>query len=113
MDTAFKHIITLGPGTLLAKLDIKSAFRLLPRGIGRGFPWFQETPFNFQYITQSSISDITNDINDTVRLNIDLVSYTLPPTFCTRMEYRHLQSVHYLEFTRTFNYEVPDDFRWV
>ena len=30
VDTAIKHIITLGPGTLLAKLDIKSAFRLLP-----------------------------------------------------------------------------------
>ena len=29
VDTAIKHIITLGPGTLLAKLDIKSAFCLL------------------------------------------------------------------------------------
>ena len=33
------------------------------RGVGRGFPWVQETPFNFQYITQSSTSDITNHIN--------------------------------------------------
>ena len=30
MGTAIKHIITLGQGTLLAKLDIKNAFRLLP-----------------------------------------------------------------------------------
>ena len=30
VDTAIKHIITLGPGTLLAKLDIKSAFCLRP-----------------------------------------------------------------------------------
>ena len=30
VDTAINHIITLGPGTLLAKVDIKSAFRLLP-----------------------------------------------------------------------------------
>ena len=30
VDTAIKHILTLGPGTLLAKLDIKNAFRLLP-----------------------------------------------------------------------------------
>ena len=30
VDTAISHIITLGPGTLLAKIDIKHAFRLLP-----------------------------------------------------------------------------------
>ncbi|XP_065918904.1 uncharacterized protein [Dysidea avara] len=30
IDTAIKHILMLGPGTLLAKLDIKNAFRLLP-----------------------------------------------------------------------------------
>jgi len=30
VDTAVNHIIELGPGTLLAKIDIKSAFRLLP-----------------------------------------------------------------------------------
>ena len=48
-----------------------------------------------------------------MKLNIDLVNYTLLSTFCTRMEHRHLRSVHYLEFTRAFNYEVPDDFRWV
>ena len=30
VDTAIQHIITLGQGALLAKLDIKSAFRLLP-----------------------------------------------------------------------------------
>ena len=30
MDTAISHIITFGPGTLLAKIDIKHAFRLLP-----------------------------------------------------------------------------------
>ena len=29
-DTAISHIITFGPGTLLAKIDIKYAFRLLP-----------------------------------------------------------------------------------
>ena len=28
IDTAIKHILTLGPGTLLAKLDIKNAFRI-------------------------------------------------------------------------------------
>ena len=38
---------------------------------------------------------------------------TLLSTFCTRIEHRHLRSVYYLEFTRVFNYEVPDDFRWV
>ena len=38
--------------------------RTADRGVGRGFPWVQETPFNFQYVTQSSTSDITNDIND-------------------------------------------------
>ena len=30
VDTAISHIITFGPGTLLAKIDIKHAFRLLP-----------------------------------------------------------------------------------
>ena len=30
VDTAINHIIELGPGALLAKMDIKSAFRLLP-----------------------------------------------------------------------------------
>ena len=30
VDTAIDHIIELGTGTLLAKIDIKSAFRLLP-----------------------------------------------------------------------------------
>ena len=30
IDTAIKHILTLGPGTLLAKLDIKNSFLLLP-----------------------------------------------------------------------------------
>ena len=30
VDTAINHIIELGPRTLLAKIDIKSAFRLLP-----------------------------------------------------------------------------------
>jgi len=30
VDTAINQIIELGPGTLLAKIDIKSAFRLLP-----------------------------------------------------------------------------------
>ena len=30
VDTATSHIITFGPGTLLAKIDIKHAFRLLP-----------------------------------------------------------------------------------
>jgi len=30
VDTAINHIIELGSGTLLAKIDIKSAFRLLP-----------------------------------------------------------------------------------
>ena len=30
VDTAIDHIIELGPRTLLAKMDIKSAFRLLP-----------------------------------------------------------------------------------
>ena len=30
IDTAIKHILTTGPGTLLAKVDIKNAFRLLP-----------------------------------------------------------------------------------
>ena len=30
VDTAINHIIELGPGTLLAKIDIKSAFCLLP-----------------------------------------------------------------------------------
>ena len=30
VDTAINHIIKLGPGSLLAKIDIKSAFRLLP-----------------------------------------------------------------------------------
>ena len=30
VDTAINHIIELGPGTLLAKIDIKSTFRLLP-----------------------------------------------------------------------------------
>ena len=29
------------------------------------------------------------------------------------MKHRHLQDVHYLEFTRVFNYEVPDDFSFV
>ena len=30
IDTAIKHILTTGLGTLLAKVDIKNAFRLLP-----------------------------------------------------------------------------------
>ena len=30
IDTAIKHILTTGPGTLLTKVDIKNAFRLLP-----------------------------------------------------------------------------------
>ena len=30
IDTAIRHILTLGPGALIAKLDIKDAFRLLP-----------------------------------------------------------------------------------
>ena len=30
LDAAISHIITFGPGTLLAKIDIKHAFRLLP-----------------------------------------------------------------------------------
>jgi len=30
IDTAMEQIHTMGPGTLLAKIDIKSAFRLLP-----------------------------------------------------------------------------------
>jgi len=30
IDTALEQICTIGPGTLLAKIDIKSAFRLLP-----------------------------------------------------------------------------------
>ena len=30
IDTAIKHILTTGPGTLLTKVDIKTAFRLLP-----------------------------------------------------------------------------------
>ena len=30
VDTAINYILTLGPGTLLAKVDIKSAFRVLP-----------------------------------------------------------------------------------
>ena len=30
VDTAIQHILSLGPGSLLAKLDVKSAFRLLP-----------------------------------------------------------------------------------
>ena len=30
IDIAIKHILTTGPGTLLAKVDIKNAFRLLP-----------------------------------------------------------------------------------
>ena len=30
VDTAISHILTFGPGTLLAKIDIKHAFRLLP-----------------------------------------------------------------------------------
>ena len=30
VDTAISHIITFGPGTLLAKINIKHAFRLLP-----------------------------------------------------------------------------------
>ena len=30
VDAAISHIITFGPGTLLAKIDIKHAFRLLP-----------------------------------------------------------------------------------
>ena len=30
VDTAINHIITFGPGTLLAKIDIKHTFRLLP-----------------------------------------------------------------------------------
>ena len=29
VDTAIQHILSLGPGSLLAKLDVKSAFRLL------------------------------------------------------------------------------------
>ena len=30
LDAAISHIITFGPGTVLAKIDIKHAFRLLP-----------------------------------------------------------------------------------
>ena len=30
VDTAIRHIVTLGQGTLLAKLDAKSAFQLMP-----------------------------------------------------------------------------------
>ena len=30
IDDAIQNIITLGPGTLLAKIDIRSAFRLIP-----------------------------------------------------------------------------------
>ena len=30
VDTAIQHILSLGPGSLLAKLDVKSAFCLLP-----------------------------------------------------------------------------------
>ena len=30
MDTAINHVLTLGLGTLLAKVDINSAFHLLP-----------------------------------------------------------------------------------
>ena len=30
VDIAVQHILSLGPGSLLAKLDVKSAFRLLP-----------------------------------------------------------------------------------
>ena len=30
VDTTINHILTFGPGTLLAKVDIKSAFHLLP-----------------------------------------------------------------------------------
>ena len=30
VDTAINHVLTLGPGTLLAKVNIKNAFRLLP-----------------------------------------------------------------------------------
>ena len=30
IDTAIEHILTTGPGSLLAKIDIKNAFQLLP-----------------------------------------------------------------------------------
>jgi len=30
IDDAINRILTLGPGSLLAKIDIKSAFRLIP-----------------------------------------------------------------------------------
>ena len=54
----------------------------------------------------------------TLRLNIvlvisNLLALNILSTFCTRIEHRHLWGVHYLEFTRVFNYEAPDDFRWV
>ena len=43
----------------------------------------------------------------------NLLALNLLSTFCTRMEHRHLRGVHCLEITRVFNYEGPDDFRWV
>ena len=57
----------------------------------------------------------------TVRLNIllvviiivNLLALNFLSTFCTRMGHYHSRGVHHLEFTCKFNYEVPDDFRWV
>ena len=54
-----------------------------------------------------------------LRLNIvlvyngNLLALNFLSTFCTRMEHRHFRGVHYLEFTRVFNYEAPGDSRWV
>ena len=94
------------------------------RGVGRGVSLGSGNPFNFQYIIQSSTSDITNDINDKnfeaqYSLGVaniiynNLLALNFLSIFCTRMEHRHLRGVHYLEFTREINYETPDDFRWV
>ena len=51
-----------------------------------------------------------------LRLNIvlvysNLLALNFLSTFCTRMEHRHFRGVHYLEFTRVFNYEAPGDSR--
>ena len=57
-------------------------------------------PFNFQYITQSSTSDITNDINVfEAHYSLGVIVTYFLSTFCTRMKHHHFGGVHYLEFT--------------
>ena len=74
-------------------LDLKNYPAIDSNGVGRGFPWVQ-------YITQSSTSDITNDINVfEAHYSLGVIVTYFLSTFCIRMKHHHFGGVHYLEFT--------------